>query len=292
MQHETRALIVEGLRLRRLRWLPDGEVSGVLAVIHGYGEHGGRYAHVAAALEPAGFAVEACDLRGHGRSEGARGHVERFDGYLRDSRRFLEDVAEDHPGAPLFVLGHSLGGLIVALLAEGPPDAGGRATGGADPSSWAGIVLSSPFLRLGEMPSASVLAGARVLAAITPARDIGNTLDPEALSHDAGVVAAYRADPLNHHVATARWAVETLTAQKYALAGATRLSLPLLVLYGSADAIASPVRTRALYERASSPDKTLRCYEGWYHELFNEVGKERALADLAAWLRRRRRPAG
>ena len=264
----------------------------MLTVVHGYGEHGGRYAHVAAALAPAGIAVEVCDLRGHGASDGARGHVDRFECYLDDTRRFLEDVATDHPGAPLFVLGHSLGGLIVALIAEGPPGVGGPSPGDTGPSSWAGVVLSSPFLRLAEMPSAPVLATARLLSAITPARDIGNTLDPEALSHDAGVVAAYRVDPLNHHVATARWAVETIAAQEKALAGATRLSLPLLVLYGSADAIAAPGQTRTLYERASSPDKTLRCYDGWYHELFNEVGKERVLADLAVWLLRRGRPAG
>ena len=125
------------------------------------------------------------------------------------------------------------------------------------------------------------------MSLLAPARDIGNTLVTADLSRDADVVTAYETDPLNHHAATARWAVETLSAQRRALDGASRLRLPLLAVYGSEDGIAAPAATRVLYERAGSPDKTCRCYEGYYHELFNEVGRGRPLADLVAWLRAR-----
>lgn len=121
--------------------------------------------------------------------------------------------------------------------------------------------------------------------------NIGNTLDPADLSHDHEVVRAYGTDPLNHHVATARWAAEVVAAQSAALSAAGRIRLPLLLLYADADAVADPQAGRELFERAASPDKTVHCYEGYYHELFNETGRDAVFADLAAWLEARR-PAG
>ncbi len=288
MRHETLPLVAaDGVRLFRQRWLPDGGATAVVAVAHGYGEHGGRYDELAAALVPAGIAVEVYDLRGHGRSPGRRGHVDRFERYLDDTRRFLAGAAEDHDGLPLFLLGHSFGGLVAALMAEEPWRERPSAPGSAGAPAPRGVILSSPFLELTEPPSRPKLAGARLLSLLAPARDIGNTLVTSDLSHDRDVVRTYETDPLNHHTATARWAVETLAAQRRALDGAARLRLPLLVVYGSEDAIASPTATRALFERAGSPDKTCRCYEGYYHELFNEVGRERPLADLVTWLHAR-----
>ena len=287
MRHETPSLAAaDGVRLFRQRWLPDRGAAAVVAVAHGYGEHGGRHGNLVTALVPAGFAVEVYDLRGHGRSPGLRGHVDRFERYIGDTRRFLEGVAEDHDGLPLFLLGHSFGGLIASLMAEEPRPRRPVAPAAPAPEPQ-GVILSSPFLQLTSPPSRSKLAGARLLSVLAPARDIGNTLVTSDLSRDGEVVTAYETDPLNHHAATARWAVETLAAQRRALDGAARLSLPLLVVYGSEDAIAAPAAARTLYERAGSPDKTCLCYEGFYHELFNEVGRERPLADLVSWLRAR-----
>lgn len=293
----------DGCRLFRQCWLPDGEATAVVAIVHGYGEHSGRYDDVVDKLLPLGFAMHGYDLRGHGRSGGVRGHVDRFARYLSDTRAYLQAVAAEHPEAPLFLLGHSFGGLIAALFAEeargGPGAPGGAAADaardrgeGRDVVAPAGIVLSAPFLALGTPVSGAKLAGARLLARLVPQRDVGNTLSPADLSHDAAVVAAYQSDPLNHHAATARWAVETLAAQRRALEAAPRLRLPLLVMWGEADRIAAPGASRAFGERAGSADKTLLAYPGLYHEIFHELGKEGPLADLAAWLRARRAGRG
>lgn len=269
----------DGTRLYAQSWLPAASARAALVVIHGYGEHGGRYAPLAARLAPLGFAVHVADLRGHGQSPGRRGHVDRFEQYLQDVRALLRVAATGTAGTPLIVLGHSLGGLIAALLAE---------EGWGDdldqvPSA---LVLSSPFLRLAAPPSGLKLAAARLLSRIAPSCDVGNTLDAADLSHDPAVLESYREDPLVHHVATARWAVETLAAQRRALDGAPRLTLPLLVVHGTADAIAEPAATRALFAAAGSADKTCLSYEGAYHELFNEVERDEVIADLAAWLER------
>ncbi|MEI6725168.1 MAG: lysophospholipase [Actinomycetes bacterium] len=276
MKEQTGTLAaVGGEELFRCSWLPDDEPAAALAVVHGYGEHGGRYRYLVDAMVPLGYAVHVFDLRGHGRSPGVRGHIERFADYVGDAGLFVDAIAAEQPGTPLYLLGHSLGGLIATAYAEERPD------------GLAGLILSSPFLRL-KLPIGGVKrAAAKVLSRVAPTRDIGNSIPADELSHEPEVVAAYTSDPLNHHVATARWAAEALAAQGAALSAAGRLELPLLVMYAGADTIADPAASRELYAAASSADKTLRCYEGYYHELFNEVGRADVFADLAAWLEAR-----
>ena len=270
----------EGLLLTRQAWRPEGEPAAVLAVVHGYGEHGGRYRGLAEDMAARGYAVHVYDLRGHGRSAGRRGHLGRFSDYLDDTAVFLEAVRGEQPGRPLFLLGHSLGGLIAAAYVEDRPT-----------QALAGLVLSSPFLRLGMPVPPLKLSAARLLSVIAPAMNVGNTIDPTALSHDREVVTVYDTDPLNHHVATARWAAEVVAAQSAALSAAGDIRLPLLLLYGDADAVADPQAARELFAVAGSTDKTSRCYEGYYHEIFNETGRATVFADLAAWLEARA-PAG
>jgi len=273
MNEQTRTLSAGGgLELYRRSWLPDDGPAAALAVVHGYGEHGGRYRYLVDAMVPLGYAVHVFDLRGHGRSPGVRGHVDRFADYVDDAGLFVDAVAAEQPGVPLYLLGHSLGGLIATAYAEERPD------------GLAALILSSPFLRLKLPVGGAKRAAAKVLSRVAPTRDIGNSIPAEELSHEPEVVAAYTGDPLNHHVATARWAAEVLAAQGAALSAAGRLRLPLLVMYAGADKIADPAASRELFAAASSDDKTLRCYEGYYHELFNEVGRDAVFADLAAWL--------
>ena len=276
MKEQSGTLLVGGgEELFRCTWLPDDEPAAALAVVHGYGEHGGRYRYLVDAMVPLGYAVHVFDLRGHGRSPGVRGHIERFADYVGDAGLFVDAIAAEQPGTPLYLLGHSLGGLIATAYAEERPD------------GLAGLILSSPFLRL-KLPIGGVKrAAAKVLSRVAPTRDIGNSIPADELSHEPEVVAAYTSDPLNHHVATARWAAEALAAQGAALSAAGRLELPLLVMYAGADTIADPAASRELFAAASSDDKTLRCYEGYYHELFNEVGRADVFADLAAWLEAR-----
>jgi alpha-beta hydrolase superfamily lysophospholipase len=261
-----------GVRLHLHAWLPAAEPAAAIALVHGYGEHGGRHAWFGEAMTARGYAVYAYDLRGHGQSSGIRGQIERFDDYLDDTAVFLDEVRCVQPGGPVVLLGHSMGGLICARFAE------------ERPCDVRALILSSPFLGMAFEPSAAKLAGAKLLSVVWPRRDVGNTLLAEDLSHDKAVVAAYVTDPLVHHVAPARWAAETLKAQDAALAGARRVTLPLLLLYGKEDAIADPAFAEAFFATAGSADKKLVHYEGFYHELFNEIGRAQVFDDVAGWL--------
>ena len=262
----------DGLRLTRQAWRPKEGTTAVLALVHGYGEHGGRYRELAVELAGHGLAVHVYDLRGHGLSGGRRGHITRFTDYLNDTAVYLDAVRSDDPGLPLFLLGHSMGGLIAAGFVE------------QRPAGFAGLVLSAPFLRLAlEVPPLRIHA-ARIISVVAPTFDIGNTLDAAGLSHDEAVVAAYRIDPLNHFKATARWASEVLAAQTAALAAAPDITLPLLVMYGSADSVADPAAVHELFAAASAADKTEHAYAAYYHEIFNETGREKPIADLLTWL--------
>jgi len=276
-----------GERLHLQAWLPAGhepgapapETAAAIAVVHGYGDHGGRYTWLGEDMAARGYALYAYDLRGHGHSSGARGQVGRFDEYLDDTGCFLDEVREAQPGKPLFLVGHSMGGLICARLAE------------ERSLAVTGLVLSSPFLQLAEAVPPSRLYGLKVLAKVWPDRDIGNTVRAEHLSHDEAVVESYVTDRLVHHVAPARWASQILRAQDTAMAGASTITLPVLVLYGTEDQVVDTAFIEELYSRTSSADKSILRYEGLYHECFNETDRERVFGDLAAWLAARL-PAG
>jgi lysophospholipase len=221
-------------------------------VVHGYGEHGGRYGFLVDAMVPRGYAVFTYDLRGHGRSPGRRGHVERFDHYLADTRGFLTLVGRTCPGSSVVLLGHSMGGLIAAAVAE-------QAGCSAEPESeaLAGLVLSSPFvgMRL-RVPPLQVKA-ARLLSRVAPKLRMSNPLRNDQLSHDPAVVMAAGADPLNHRQTTVRWAAEVLDAQRSVIRGAGRLRLPLLLLYADDDPIADP-RGPAKSSSRERPPQTKR----------------------------------
>ncbi|HTX68040.1 MAG TPA: lysophospholipase [Thermoleophilia bacterium] len=278
----------DGVRLHLQAWLPAGDAPGapapdvraVVAVVHGYGDHGGRYTWLGEDLAARGHALYAYDLRGHGHSSGERGQVGRFDEYLDDTEAFLDEVRKAQPGKTLFLLGHSMGGLICARLAEERPPA------------VRGLILSSPFLQLAEAVPPSRLYALKVLARVWRDRDIGNTVRAEHLSHDEAVVSAYTTDRLVHHVAPARWASQMLAAQDATMADASKILLPLLTLYGTEDQVVDTAFVEALYADAESEDKTIHRYEGYYHECFNETGRERVFDDLAAWLAARLPGAG
>jgi alpha-beta hydrolase superfamily lysophospholipase len=246
-------------------------VRAALLVVHGHGEHSGRYGNVVNCLVPAGYAVYAFDLRGHGRSPGPRGHVNRFDEYGQDARAFLGRVCEQEPGRPIFMFGHSLGGLI------------GLHTVLHDSSGLAGIVASGPLL-CGAPVSPALLLTAKVLSNIWPRFSQKTGLDVTALSRDAAVVDAYVADPLVHSQGTARLSTEVATAVEWCHAHAAELKLPVFIIHGGADRLCAPEGSRRFSEQVTAPDRRRREYEGYYHEMHNDVGKERVLADVDAWL--------
>ena len=260
-------------------------MTGVVAVVHGYGDHGGRYTWLGEDLAARGWALYAYDLRGHGQSSGRRGQVRRFDEYLDDTEVFLDEVRRAQPGKPVFLLGHSMGGLVCARLAEvRPPDV-------------TGLILSSPFLQLVEAVPPSRVAGVKVLAKVWPNRDIGNTVRAAQLSHEESVVEAYVTDPLVHHVAPARWAVALLGAQDAAMAESGRIALPLLVLYGTEDEVVDFAFIEALYAQAASADKSSPAVRGLLPRVLQRDGpraglrRPRGLARRAAPRRRLSRRA-
>jgi alpha-beta hydrolase superfamily lysophospholipase len=265
----------DGLQLYHEVFRPPASSGGGrarLVIVHGYAEHSGRYLETVRYLAGQGYEVLVFDYRGHGQAGGRRGHIDRFDEYLADLDCAL-DVAGFRDGAvPLFLLGHSQGGLIAIRFVQ-RHDKGLR-----------GLVLASPFLGLRmKVPRPKVLLG-RAASRVWPRLTLPSGIDPAALSHDASVVEAYRRDRLVHRVATARWFTEATQAQADALAWASNVKLPVLLLHGADDAVADPLATEELAGRLGHTDRTLKLYPGAFHELFNDLGREQVLADLNSWI--------
>jgi alpha-beta hydrolase superfamily lysophospholipase len=271
-RHEEYFASHDGLRLHAQWWLPEGEPVAVVAIVHGIMEHGGRYARLAEDLNRRGYAVCALDLRGHGRSEGDRGMVRKFDDYFGDVEAFLDQVEARLPDKPVFLLGHSMGGAVVALL------------GIVRPPKVQGLILSAPAVLVGG----GVFPVLRHLAAL--ASMIWPTLRVmrmgcRFISRDPAVVEAFRNDPLVYHGRfPVRTGAEILQAAKRIQAGAHRIDLPLLVLHGTGDIVTDHRGSRLLVARAGSADKTLHLYTGLYHEIFSEPERAQVVADLLAWL--------
>lgn len=261
----------DGLRLFFRRWFVPGP-KGLVAVVHGFAEHSGRYQQLAEDLCQAGWSVAAFDCRGHGQSGGRRAHIDRFDAYLHDLFHFLDEIGQHgFEGRPV-LLGHSQGGLIAARFVE------------LHAERVSGLVLSSPFLGLAvKVPAIKAWAG-KALSGVMPTLALKSGVDPAWLSHDQEVVARYAADPLVSNIATARWFTEVTAAQQATLEDAGRVRLPLLVLQAGDDRLAAVGATRSFFERAGSQDKFFEQYEGFYHEVFNEVGRERPVTELCDWL--------
>jgi acylglycerol lipase len=264
-----------GLRLYWQAWLPDGDVHAVLLVVHGYGEHGGRYGNLVERLVPRGFAVYALDHRGHGRSEGPRGHVGRFAEFVADLHALRVRVEDEQRGKPLFILGHSMGGLIAVryLLSHA--------------SGLSGAILSSPAFGIHNEPSRLLDWLGRLLSRIAPRTSFQGNVDPQYLSRDPTVGRAYAADPLVHRRASARFFTEFKWAMRNALDRAGEIGLPILILQAGADQLVQVRATEAFAASVGSEAKQFHLYPEFYHELFNETEKERVFDDLEQWLETR-----
>ncbi len=255
-------------------WLPDATPRAKMVLIHGFGEHGGRYGSVVSAACSLAIAVYADDHRGHGRSTGQRGFIRHWSEFRGDLATVLVATEAVMPEIPTFLYGHSLGGLIALdfVLHERP--------------ELAGLVVSAPILTSpGVSPFLLVLA--KVMSRILPRFSLNAGLDVDALSRDPESVAAYVADPLVHSRATARLSTEMARTQRWVQAHAGELELPLLILHGGADAIAPPDASRLFFERAASRDKRRIEYPGGYHEPHNDSNRTEVMADFWGWLEER-----
>lgn len=262
----------DGPRLHRCDWVPDGDTAApTVLIVHGLGEHIGRYERTALRLAAAGWHVAGYDQRGHGQSEGARGAIAQRDSLLRDLARLI-DIVRGERGGPLVVLGHSMGGNLAMGYVLGG-DAGISA-----------LVLSAPALQPGDGFSPLMLRAARVLGRIAPALR-AQRLSADAISRDPAVVAAYRDDPLVFTGrVTAGIGAALIGAMQTFPARYAQLRLPILVLHGTADQLADVAGSRELERLAVSADLTAHYYDGLYHEVFNEPERDRVLADLVTWL--------
>lgn len=263
-----------GHSLMRRAWLP-AEPQRVLLVVHGFAEHSGRYDALGAWFAERGSAVHAFDHQGHGRSGGRRCHVRRFDDFLDDLEVVHRAVVAEHPDLPLFAVGHSMGGLIVATwLRERTPEI-------------AGAVLSGPALSFGhELPRLRMQA-ARWLRRLLPTLRVPAALDPNGLSRDPEVVRAYIEDPLVEDRLTLSLAAELFAAVQRTGAGGADVRVPVLILHGEQDPLCPVEASRRFHADLTSKGSALKTYPELRHEIFNEPEQQRVFADLQAWLEAR-----
>jgi len=253
-------------------WLPDGQPRAIIVVAHGLGEHISRYDNLVNHVVPRGFAVYGLDHQGHGKSEGQRVFVNRFQVYIDDLKTFYDMVHKENPGRKLFLLGHSMGGLIATAYAL------------QHQQELSGLIVSAPLLKAGESVSGGTIIAARVLSALAPRMGV-QALDSTYLSRDKAVVEAYDKDPLVFRgKITARLGSELFSTMAKIGPQMPDITLPVLIMQGSDDKLVSHEGSKILYEKAGSKDKTIKMYEGFYHEIFNEQERAKVFADLDAWL--------
>lgn len=265
-----------GARGRRIAWTSwetsadgDDHPRAVVIVAHGFGEHRKRYVHMAERLSVEGYAVFALDHHGHGESEGARGRIS-FPDAVADLDRLLDIAAERYPDAPVFLLGHSMGGSLALRYAL------------AHGERLRGLILSGPLVQVEGRTAAKLLG--RALAVVAPNLPLAR-LDPKLISRDPAVVGAYVEDPLVFHRPLPAATVSEFLRRAASLPDEVdRVSLPTLLMYGTADRLCDPAGAILVSERLGSADLTTRRYDGLYHEIFNEPERDRVLDDLIAWL--------
>ncbi|MGH2857373.1 MAG: lysophospholipase [Solirubrobacteraceae bacterium] len=271
MTHSEGSLTgIGGLALAWQRWAAP-ERRALVVIVHGAGEHGGRYEHVAHRLVGEGFDVWALDHRGHGRSDGARALIDRVDHAVSDLDAFVVQASAAAAELPLFMLGHSMGAMIALRYCLSHQD------------RLAGLVLSGALAAL-EGVSAPLRAVGRLLSVVAPRAPL-IAIEPALISRDPAVVEAYRADPLVHHgKLPARTAAEIADAVESFPGTVGAITLPTLIVYGTADALCPPAGSTMLGERIGADDLTVTAYEGLFHEVLNEPERERVIADVLGWL--------
>lgn len=262
---------VGGIEIFWQAWLPAGAPRAIVCLAHGAGEHSGRYGHVAAALTEAGYALYALDHRGHGKSGGDRALVDRMEHVLSDLTTLIDHAQRAHPDRDTYLLGHSMGGCISIAWSVRHQE------------RIAGLLLSAPLAAL-ESATPIMRFAAAVLSTILPKLPVFG-VDASLVSRDPAVVADYENDPLVHHgKLPARTIAELAATIERFPSTAETLTVPMLVMHGTADELAPPSGSRMIFDRAASADKQYETYEDLFHEILNEPEQATVLADIVAWL--------
>ncbi len=261
----------DGLKLNYLISLVDDPLA-MVCICHGHGEHAERYTHVMEYLHSHGVASMALDFRGHGKSEGKRGHMPSLDYMLSDIEEFLKHARLTYLECPIFLFGHSFGGCMVINFVLRKPTL-----------EINGFIASSPLLAVAFQPPAWKVKAGRILSRLLPKLVLNTGLDPKGISKDAASVEAYQKDPLVHSLMSARFFTELETAQTYAINNIQSVDLPGLVYHGSEDPIVDFVTTRDLdYNELV----TFRALEGVLHEPHNDLEKESVLETISDWIKK------
>jgi len=256
-------------------WLPESEPRAALLVVHGLAEHSGRYKTFVDHFVPMGYAVYGIDHLGHGKSDGERVYVKRFDDYTNTLKIYFDMIREWQPGKPIFLIGHSMGGLIGAVYLLNHQ------------TELAGAILSGPAVKIPTDVTPVMRFVGKILSGLIPKLGLVG-LEADGVSRDPAVVQAYISDPLVHRgKMTARLAAEMLQAMQTINGQAARITLPILIVQGSADRLVDPAGARMLYDAVRSVDKEIKIYDGFYHEVFNEPERDKVLHDVEIWLEAR-----
>jgi len=272
MKHsEFKFKTFDGLQLFGQSWQPEDRPRAVICLVHGLGEHSGRYAHVANALNQAGYTLISFDLRGHGKSEGPRGHTPSYEALMKDISSLLEIANKQFPQLSSFLYGNSLGGNLVlnyVIRCQPKPK---------------GVIVTSPWLRLAFEPPRFKIILAQITNYIWPSFSQKNGLDTKVLSRDHEVVHSYENDPLVHDHISTRMFIGIYQSGQWALENASKFSLPLILMHGGDDKIIS---VKASHEFANTKNKncTLKIWDDLYHEIHNEPEKEEVFKFLINWL--------
>lgn len=264
----------DGLKIYWQSWLPDSP-QALVVLSHGYAEHSGRYQHVVDALLAQNYAVYALDHRGHGQSEGQRGFVADFSAIVNDLQRLITLAKRAHEGLKTILLGHSMGGAVSLHFVL------------AHPQEIDLLVVSAPYLIDGGNVSPLLMKVSRIMATWTPQLSV-KAIDSAVISRDPDVVTDYDRDALNYRgKVRARTGDELLAAGPQVFQRAGEISLPIFIMHGDADSLASVDGSYQLHESIASDDKSLQIYRGLYHEILNEPEKEQVVADLIGWIQAR-----
>ena len=253
-------------------WLPDDPAKAVFLIVHGLNEHSGRYDNFSNFFANEGFAVYSMDLIGHGKSDGTRSYVKDFNNYLDDIILYLEKIKQLQPGSPIFLIGHSMGGLIGALLLIDHPD------------QFAGAVLSGSVVQVPDDVSPLFISLGKIVSLVLPKLGLLR-VDLSGLSRNPAVVQAYKDDPLvNTGKFTARVSAEMNKSFDRVAVEGSQIKAPVLILHGSSDRVVNPDCSHFLYALVSSEIKKIIIYDDFYHEIYNDPGHEQVYMDVSSWI--------
>ncbi len=273
MQHsEYNWTTPDNVKLYGQEWKPEGKQKAAIVMVHGLGEHSGRYEHVAEAFTQAGYSLTAFDLRGHGKSEGIRGHAPSYAAIMEDITHNVDLAKEHFPGMPVFLYGHSLGGNLTLYycLTQNP--------------QIKGAIVTSPGLATAAPVPPVKLALGKLMYNLMPAMQMDNGLLRSGLSRDPEVEKIYSNDPLVHPKISARLALDLINNGKFIIDHAAEFPIPLLLMQGTGDYIVNPPMTKTFANAAPLSKITFKVWDGYYHELHNEPEKAQVLKTITDWL--------